>query len=181
MPENVSSQDGFALRVPTARPSYPGIARIGSLTAAQQRFVKGKSHASKSYSSGTPNPTTAMETNSKFGLDVSLVLHASTASDLRHEATMPAQSEVILARDTRLTVSHVETKSEDSGFSRGRPERRFAVLAHTPNSSPVRLSEVDQEWLKWARLSKADARKLRQDQVPDVDEGFDIEGGSDDE
>ena len=59
-----------------------------------------------------------------------------------------------------LTVTAAEAVTGTSGqiasaSSRGRPqERRFVVFANTPESSPVRPSEVDQEWLDWAHRPK---------------------------
>jgi ADP-ribosyltransferase exoenzyme len=144
-----------------------------SMEEAADRFVPGKTYSFESYSSGTPDPKIARNNNSRFGLDVALAIKTSTAADLRPVATMPEQSEVVLARGKSLTVTEVHTSAQSpSGSSRGRSsERRFAVLAHTPNSSPVRTSQVDPEWFDWARLSKEDATRRGMQGIPDDDEG----------
>jgi len=124
---------------------------------AAKRFIPGTTHASKGYFSGTPEPDVAMGFNRRFGLDVALAIKTSTARDLRPVATMPYQAEVILAREKPLTVTVTERVPKTSEQASG--SGRFVVFANTPGSSPIRESEVDPEWLAWARRSKEDAAR----------------------
>jgi hypothetical protein len=113
----------------------------------QERFPLDGEHRYVGYTSATTDPKAAIGKMTGFGKDVALAVKTSQAADLKPVAAMPNQAEVLIGRQVKLRTTHLE-KNPVHG---DKGEERQIVFAHTPNSSPVRGENLDNDWLNWAR------------------------------
>jgi hypothetical protein len=126
-----------------------GTANLSSFTpqGAANRWRLGKETRYQGYTSAATSPEAAAGPLTRFGTDVAVAIKTSQSADLRPEATMPEQFEIVIGRNVPLKTTHVERNP----LSNGQEGSRLMVLANTRNSSPVRQEELHEEWLRWAR------------------------------